>query len=227
MASQPPITAEPRETEAPPTVDASSGTGVLGRLPTAVLTAIILVVLVGFTAAIIVNWRWVVSNNEMQEQGDTDQLNSLVNRVDTLVLFVLGALFGVAAQSTQTASARAAADKSSGEAKKQHETAQHNAEVAILNKEAAVLQSAEVERLAAPLQRFVDLTERRSDDNTLFVIDRGDLVTEGGPAAYSIMGPSGGGRPAAAQAVDPELTALTHTAERALREARENRLIAT
>lgn len=125
---------EPVEVEEPE-VEAPSAPW--SKLPGWAIGAVTFLALAGFAWAISNGWDYIVSKDETAEKEDWEQLLGLIDRVDTLVLFVLGAVFGVAVQAGQTVNAKRVADKNKREATKQHSKAERNERAARKNQRAA------------------------------------------------------------------------------------------
>ncbi len=128
-------------------------------------------------------WQYVIKTGEDAEKGDWDQLNSIIDKVDYLVLFVLGAVFGITAQSRQTSAARNAAKKNQKTARQHRETAAKNKHAAKRNKTTAIKQG----KLVLEAATGVDHARKRVQDiqrnpNVSFattpVVQRGRLVRE-------------------------------------------------
>lgn len=125
---------EPVDVEDPETAEAGSPWSKVSPWATVVVA---LLALAGFAASIIKGWDFVVSKDETAEKADWEQLLGLIDRVDTIVLFILGAVFGVAVQARQTAEAKGAAKKNKKEAERQHAKAKRNHGVAQTNRQVA------------------------------------------------------------------------------------------
>ena len=94
-------------------------TAVAGNLSPSAVAAVVIMTMVGFAATIVAGWWYVVKSAEGSEGEDWTQISGLIDKVDNLVLFLLGALFGIAVQQRQTAAARSAAERNAGEVRRQ------------------------------------------------------------------------------------------------------------
>lgn len=158
---------DPVPAEEPETVEPS---GPWTRMPAWVIAAIALLALAGFGTVIWWGWDFVVSTGERAERQDWEQLSGLIDRVDNLALFVLGAIFGVAVQARQTADAKSAATKNGAAAREQHRKAKHNESAAKKNRRVARGQARLVRRTADVLQEVAKtVDEVTRDDTTKFV----------------------------------------------------------
>ncbi|MBA2561176.1 MAG: hypothetical protein H0V07_15070 [Propionibacteriales bacterium] len=152
-AVQEPVDVDTEETEEPPGATA-------GNLPPAAVVVIVIATLAGFASTIGFGWFYIVNHGETSEGEDWTQISALIDKVDNLVLFLLGAIFGVAVQQRQTAAARAAAKKNQTEARKHHKTAVTNQQKAATNKKAALEQNGRANRAV----RYVTAASRQVKD---------------------------------------------------------------
>jgi hypothetical protein len=146
----------------------------------AVLAVVALAILVYFVYR---GWSYVVHHDEDAESNDYEQLLSLIDRVQTVAMFVLGAILGVSIAGAGAATAVAAATKNKVEAEKQNEVARHNQEVAETNRQLAEFHrrtaDASEERVRSVVTRASDLAasiqelaERRQLDGSRWVSEQ-------------------------------------------------------
>lgn len=119
-----------------PEIEAAPG-AVAGNLSPKAVASVVIITILGFAATIIAGWSYIVTAAEAAEGEDWTQISALIDKVDNLVLFLLGAIFGVAVQQRQTSAARNVAKNNADEAKRQHEKARTNRDRAAKNKKAA------------------------------------------------------------------------------------------
>lgn len=115
------------DTEEPP------GAGVAG-MPWWGIAGLTLIIVALYLWTMSQAWDWIVTKTEDEERGDWAQLRSILDKIDYLVLFVLGAVFGISAQSRQTSAARDVAKKNKKSAQKQRQAAVTNGRRATRNK---------------------------------------------------------------------------------------------
>jgi hypothetical protein len=130
---QPPVAVSPPQTE-----DGTSPLGSLG--PTWI--AIFVIVALGISAGIAI-WlsSYVVGHDDLAEQQDFDQLQRIVEPLQSLATLMIGTIFGFAIQSGATAANKFKANKNKDEADKQHQQAVENARRATSNAKVAAAQA--------------------------------------------------------------------------------------
>ena len=109
----------------------------VGKWPWQISAAIAAVALTAVLVVLAFGWAYIVQHNEAQERADWEQLLGLIDRIQNIALFVLGALLGVSVTGAATKSAAIAADKNKKEAEKLHDAALQNMQVAENNKQVA------------------------------------------------------------------------------------------
>jgi hypothetical protein len=219
-------TREPTTADGPETSSAAVGPGT--RIPRWAVPAVALLAALGFAALIVAGWRYVITSNEATESQDWDQLVGLIDRAGSIVLFILGALFGIAIQARHTAETKVAVDKNRAEADKQHAAAQANAETATHNKEAARGQAELVEDTVRVLRDVREVVNGRRWDDSVFlhgpgvrldgrkVVGRVRMLEEGDQ--HGVL------EDAEASPIDPRIDALADEIDRAIEKANANRL---
>lgn len=108
------------------------------NLPWPAALSLVVVILIAYFGALWIAWHWVTSTSQADERGDWTQLNSILGKVDYVVLFVLGAVFGISVQSGQTSAARSAAKSNKQSATRHRETSSKNEHAARRNKQTAL-----------------------------------------------------------------------------------------
>lgn len=106
------------------------------------------VVLVALGVVFSESWTYIVSSDEEAENEDFEQLLGLLDRVQTVALFVLGAIFGASASVGAASGAASAAKKNAKEARKNHGKAKRNAKSAKKNARVAGLAKGDALALA-------------------------------------------------------------------------------
>jgi hypothetical protein len=154
-------TQEPEEVEDKPDVDDAPA---ISKWPWQASAVAVLIVLVAMGVVIGLGWDFVISNDETGEQADYEQLLSLIDRVETVALLVLGAILGVSTTGAAARGAAAAAKKNKTEAQKQHKKAKENAEAAKKNANVAQANAAVSERNAAAARNNAEVAEQRGAD---------------------------------------------------------------
>lgn len=145
----------------------------VGKWPWQISAAIAAVALIAVLLVLALGWAYIVQNNEAQERADWEQLLGIIDRVQNIALFVLGALLGVSVTGAAAKSAATAADRNKTEAEKQHGAAMQNmqaaennmlvAEVAVRDTRAATSELAsQIEKVKAASSK--SLLEQIGDD---------------------------------------------------------------
>ena len=169
-----PADVDDEDTEEPPAA------GALG-LPWWAVVAVTIALLIIYAIVMIGAWDYIVTTDEKQERGDWDQLNAILDKIDYVVLFVLGSVLGVTVQNRQTQAARNAAKKNQKAAKKHRETAIKNRQAARKNKRTALNQGAVARRAANAMDGVRrDINELQRNPQVRFVkgpVMRGRLDT--------------------------------------------------
>lgn len=109
----------------------------VGKWPWQISAAIAAVALIAVLLVLALGWAYIVQHDEAQEQADWEQLLGIIDRVQNIALFVLGALLGVSVTGAAAKSAATVADKNKKEAEKQHDAALQNMQAAENNKQVA------------------------------------------------------------------------------------------
>lgn len=219
-------TREPTTADGPETSAAAVGPGT--RLPRWAVPVVAGLAAVGFAALIVAGWRYVITSSEASESQDWDQLVSLIDRAGSIVLFILGALFGIAVQARHTAETKVAVDKNRVEAEKQHAAALSNAETATHNKEAARGQAELVEETVRVLRDVREVINGRRWDDSVFLHGPG-IRLDGRKVVGRVRWLEDGEgqgvlEDAEASPIDPRIDALTDEIDRAIERANTNRL---
>jgi gas vesicle protein len=146
----------------------------------AVLAIVSLAVLIYFVYR---GWSYVVHHGEAAEKEDYEQLLGLIDRIQTVAMFILGAILGVSVAGAGAASAVAAATKNKAEADKQTHVARHNQHAAEVNQQVAefhrqVAESSRetartvVTRASELADSIQELATRRQHDNSRWVSEQ-------------------------------------------------------
>lgn len=219
---------EPVPADEPETVEAG---GPWARLPAGVIAAIALLALAGFGTVIWWGWDFVVTRGERAERQDWEQLSGLIDRVDNLALFVLGAVFGVAVQARQTADAKVAATKNKAAAQEQHRKVKRNENAARKNERAARGQAKLVGRTAGILQEVTNVVDEITRDDATKVVRgakamRAVREDDAGETRFRLdaAGPDTIVAGDETLDVDPRLAALRDDVDEVLREVRSKTL---
>jgi hypothetical protein len=189
---------EPEEVEEPETADAG---GPWSRMPGWVTGVIALASVGGFALVIWKGWEFIVSKDEVAEKADWEQLLGLIDRVDTLVLFILGAVFGVAVQARQTADAKVASDKNQNEARKQHQKAKKVRDQARRNRRAAVQKGELAREGLSRVKHVLDVVENVGRDPKIAFVT-GTPAKDDPHVARSIMTMMASAQPPAAAGLE-------------------------
>lgn len=137
----------------------------VGKWPWQISAAIAAIALTAVLVVLAFGWAYIVQHNEAQEQADWEQLLGLIDRIQNIALFVLGALLGVSVTGAATKSAAIAADKNKKEAEKLHDTALQNMQVADNNKQVAELAVRDTRAAASELASQIAQTKASSGQN--------------------------------------------------------------
>jgi hypothetical protein len=170
----------------------------VGKWPWQISAAIAAVALIAVLVVLTFGWMYVVQHNEAQERADWEQLLGIIDRVQNIALFVLGALLGVSVTGAAAKSAATTADINKKEAEKQHDAAKQNMQVAQNNMKVAELAVRDTRAAASELASQIaqlkaasgqDVLDRIGED--LQVLD----LSQGDPAdVLSNLGLNGDGR---------------------------------
>lgn len=109
----------------------------VGKWPWQISAAIAAVALIAVLLVLALGWAYIVQHNEAQERADWEQLLGIIDRVQNIALFVLGALLGVSVTGAAAKGAATAADQNKKEAEKQHDAAMQNMQAAENNMKVA------------------------------------------------------------------------------------------
>lgn len=109
----------------------------VGRWPWQISAAIAAVALIALLVVLAYGWVYIVQHNEAQERADWEQLLGIIDRVQNIALFVLGALLGVSVTGAAAKGAATVADQNKKEAEKQHDAAMQNMRAAANNMKVA------------------------------------------------------------------------------------------
>lgn len=139
------------------------------KWPWWVSAGLALVAILGFIVVIIYGWGFVVRSNETVEREDFEQLLGLMDRVQTVVMFLLGAVFGVSVAAGGVAAASSAAQKNKSEAEKQNADAKENHQAATLNKKIVEKARGDINFASGIMKSVQELGESRAQDDTRFV----------------------------------------------------------
>ncbi len=161
-------------------------------------------------------WSFILEHDERTEKADYEQLLGLLDRVQTVALFVLGAILGVSVAGSGAAAAGAAALKNKQEAQQQHELARKNQAVAVRNRNTTRLMVTDMARardLATTIEQHFNM---RSADGSRWADASG--IQRGTRQGVSYLVAPGGDLEIAASprlpAVDPVLASLAEQASR-------------
>lgn len=110
------------------------------------------VVLLALGITLYASWTYIISSDETAEKEDFEQLLGLLDRVETVALFVLGAILGASASVGAASGAASAATKNAKEAKKNHGRAKRNGKSAKQNAQVAGLAKRDALALAEALE---------------------------------------------------------------------------
>lgn len=132
------------------------------------IAAVIVLLALGVTLH--ASWTFITTQDEVAEQEDFEQLLGIVDRVETVALFVLGAIFGASASVGAASGAASAAKKNAREATKNHQKAKRNGRSAKKNGDIARLAKSDALALADVLDS-VDQTRFRSGPMRLIKAD--------------------------------------------------------
>jgi len=185
---------------------------------------IALVAIISFVVVIRSAWQFIENSTEAVEGEDWDQILLLVQKVDDLAVFVLGALLGVAVQARQTAEAKGAARQNKRQADKQHQRAKENHRAARKNKDIAEVRGRHA-RSAGHVLRKLDLVEEvaQEDERSLFVVSgnrsRAEKQTVANGVQY-LVAPQGSTELIELEdvkSIDPMIAAVAEEARQVLR----------
>lgn len=137
----------------------------VGKWPWQISAAIAAVALTAVLVVLAFGWAYIVQHNEAQERADWEQLLGLIDRIQNIALFVLGALLGVSVTGAATKSAAIAADKNKKEAEKLHDAALQNMQVADNNKQVAELAVRDTRAATSELASQIAQTKASSGQN--------------------------------------------------------------
>lgn len=137
----------------------------VGKWPWQISAAIAAVALTAVLVVLAFGWVYIVQHNEAQERDDWEQLLGLIDRIQNIALFVLGALLGVSVTGAATKSAAVAADKNKKEAEKLHGVALQNMQAADNNKRVADLAVRDARAAATELASQISQTKKSSGQN--------------------------------------------------------------
>ena len=137
----------------------------VGKWPWQISAAIAAVALTAVLVVLAFGWAYIVQHDEAQEQADWEQLLGLIDRIQNIALFVLGALLGVSVTGAATKSAAIAADKNKKEAEKLHDAALQNMQVADNNKQVAELAVRDTRAAASELASQIAQTKASAGQN--------------------------------------------------------------
>ncbi|SDK54652.1 hypothetical protein SAMN05428985_104446 [Nocardioides sp. YR527] len=170
----------------------------LGKWPWQVSAAIAGVALIAVLAVLALGWNYIVQHDEAQEQADWEQLLGIIDRVQNIALFVLGALLGVSVTGAAAKGAANAADQNKKEAEKQHDAAIQNMQAAENNMKVAELAVGDTRAAASELASQIarvkaasgqDILDRIGEDIQVLDLSRTDSIE-----ALSDLGLNGAGR---------------------------------
>jgi hypothetical protein len=169
---------EPTPVEEKPDVEDAPA---IAKWPWWVSALTALVVLVGLGVVIVFGWDYIISHDETQEDEDYEQLLGLIDRVQTVALFVLGAILGVTVTGAAARGAASAAKKNKIEAESQHGKAKQNQRAAEANK--SVAEAAKRDALSAA-DKLEELLGQYKSDTAL-----GDLLGKLDPVLKLTLDP--------------------------------------
>lgn len=109
----------------------------VGKWPWQISAAIAAVALIAVLVVLALGWAYIVQHNETDERADWEQLLGIIDRVQNIALFVLGALLGVSVTGAAAKGAATVADQNKKEAEKQHDAAKQNMQAAENNMKVA------------------------------------------------------------------------------------------
>lgn len=153
---------EPEPVEESPDLQSAPA---VGKWPWQISAAIAAVALTAVLVVLAFGWVYIVQHNEAQERDDWEQLLGLIDRIQNIALFVLGALLGVSVTGAATKSAAVAADKNKKEAEKLHGVALQNMQAADNNKQVADLAVRDARAAATELASQISQTKKSSGQN--------------------------------------------------------------
>ncbi|MBG6096929.1 hypothetical protein [Nocardioides luteus] len=193
--------AAPTELQEPEPVEESpdvQNPPAVGKWPWQVSAAIAAVALIAVLLVLALGWAYIVQHNEAQERADWEQLLGIIDRVQNIALFVLGALLGVSVTGAAAKSAANAADQNKKEAEKQHVAAMQNMQAAENNMKVAELAAQDARAAVTQLAAQIDQVKAGSGRDVLDRIGEDiqvlDLSESGVLDALSELGRNGGGR---------------------------------
>ncbi|MFD7072826.1 hypothetical protein ACFV9G_01340 [Nocardioides sp. NPDC059952] len=170
----------------------------VGKWPWQVSAAIAAVALIAVLVVLTFGWMYIVQHSEAQEQEDWEQLLGIIDRVQNIALFVLGALLGVSVTGAAAKGAASAADQNKKEAEKQHDAAMQNMQAAENNMKVAELAVRDTRAAASELAVQIDRVKSGSGQDVLDRIGEDiqvlDLSQTDSIDALSELGLNGAGR---------------------------------
>ncbi|NGN91139.1 hypothetical protein G5C66_00085 [Nocardioides sp. KC13] len=166
---------EPEPVEESPDVQSPPA---VGKWPWQVSAAIAAVALVAVLLVLALGWAYIVQHNEAQERADWEQLLGIIDRVQNIALFVLGALLGVSVTGAAAKSAASAADQNKKEAEKQHGAAMQNMQAAENNMKVAELAARDTRAAVTQLAAQIEQVKAGSGQDVLDRIGEGIQVID-------------------------------------------------
>jgi hypothetical protein len=190
----------------PESSEVSTTTAPISKWPwwgTLLIAVLLLVVLFTFQALL---WGYVGSTEEKSEGEDFEQLNAIASNVQTVVMLLVGAIFGVGATQGVAAGSAKAAQENKEAADSAKATADRNAIAANTNLDRSKHFEAATKHLATAIS---DHKRHRTTADSRQVEDERDLLREGDSALE---------QPDSASALshDPELDTMADDAEEIL-----------
>lgn len=158
QVQEPEPVAESPEVQSPPAV---------GKWPWQVSAAIAAVALIAVLLVLGLGWAYIVQHDEAQERADWEQLLGIIDRVQNIALFVLGALLGVSVSGAAAKSAATAADQNKKEAEKLHGAAMQNMQAAETNMKVAELAVRDTRAAASELASQIAQVKASADQDVL------------------------------------------------------------
>lgn len=170
----------------------------VGKWPWQISAAIAAVALIAVLLVLALGWAYIVENNEAQERADWEQLLGIIDRVQNIALFVLGALLGVSVTGAAAKGAATAADKNKKEAEKQHGAAMQNMQAAENNMKVAEVAVRDTRAATSELASQIKKVKAASGKSLLEQLGEDihvvDLPKTNSIDALKDLGLNGGGR---------------------------------
>lgn len=186
---------EPEPVEESPDVQSPPA---VGKWPWQVSAAIAAVALIAVLLVLALGWAYIVQHDETQERADWEQLLGIIDRVQNIALFVLGALLGVSVTGAAAKSAANAADQNKKEAEKQHGAAVQNMQAAENNMKVAELAAQDARAAVTQLAAQIDQVKAGSGQDVLARIGKDiqvlDLSGGSSPDVLTELGLNGDGQ---------------------------------